>query len=169
MKTLTEMLAAVCRQHAGRTAVAENELAVSYRDLETAISSFSERLYEAGTRSADRVAVLLPNGLNFIRSFFAIARLGAVVVPLNDQYQGDRAGSSAKRGRFFLSHHVAPERRLVGAHRPTRSAVVLRYFYRGSSLGRAGNPTSDASGTQSGRAGPPAVFLRFDGPAQADS
>jgi acyl-CoA synthetase (AMP-forming)/AMP-acid ligase II len=73
MKTLTEMLASICQQHARRTAVVEDEIAVSYRELENRVVSFAEQLYDQGIRPGDRVALFLPNGLEFVTSFFAIA------------------------------------------------------------------------------------------------
>ena len=44
-------------------------------------------LQEGGVRPGDRVALLLPNGLDFVISFFAIMTAGGTVVPLNDHYQ----------------------------------------------------------------------------------
>ncbi len=40
-------------------------------------------MIDAGIKPGDRVGLLLMNGPEFIESFFAIARIGAVVVPLN--------------------------------------------------------------------------------------
>ena len=40
-------------------------------------------LHALGVRKGDRVALLLMNGVEFVESFFAIAKLGAIVVPLN--------------------------------------------------------------------------------------
>jgi long-chain acyl-CoA synthetase len=87
VKTLSEMLLTVARQNSTRIAVVEGETTVTYAELEKQIRSFSEQLYQTGVRQGDRVAVFLPNGLDFITSYFAIVGLGAIVVPLNDQYQ----------------------------------------------------------------------------------
>ena len=87
MKTLSEMLVTVARQNSTRAAVVEGETTVTYGELEKEIRSFSEQLYQIGVRQGDRVAVFLPNGLDFLTSYFAIVGLGAIVVPLNDQYQ----------------------------------------------------------------------------------
>ena len=40
-------------------------------------------LTQVGVGRADRVALLLMNGVEYVESFFAIAKLGAIVVPLN--------------------------------------------------------------------------------------
>ena len=87
MKTLIEMLEIVARQNTGRTAIVDRERAVSYEVLQKSIISLAVKLRSMGIRRGDRVAVLLPNNLDFVRSYFAIVTLGAIVVPLNDHYQ----------------------------------------------------------------------------------
>lgn len=87
METLPQMLAAVTAENPGRIAIVEDETALSFGELNHRILSLAGHLQRLGIRSGDRVAVLLPNGLYFVVSYFAIAVLGAVVVSLNDQYQ----------------------------------------------------------------------------------
>lgn len=87
MKTLIEILATVAAQNSSRIAVVEGETAVSYSDLEKAIVSLAAQLSELGIRPGDRVAILLPNGSEFITSYFAIVLVRGIVVPLNEQYQ----------------------------------------------------------------------------------
>jgi long-chain acyl-CoA synthetase len=87
MRTIPEMLSTVARQHATRPAVIEGATSVTYAELARRIGSLALELHERGVRPRDRVALLLPNGLSFVESYFAVATLGAVVVPLNDQYQ----------------------------------------------------------------------------------
>jgi len=45
-----------------------------------------------GIRKGDRVALLMMNGVEFIESFFALAKIGAVVVPLNWRLVPDELG-----------------------------------------------------------------------------
>jgi long-chain acyl-CoA synthetase len=87
METIPEMLIAVAKQNAGRTAIVDGGVAIDYSALERKITSLAAELYGRGVRRGDRVALLLPNGLDFVTSYFAIAGVGAVVVPLNDHYQ----------------------------------------------------------------------------------
>jgi long-chain acyl-CoA synthetase len=87
VNTLSEMLATVARQNSTRAAVVEGGTTVTYAELERQILALSAQLYGLGLRQGDRVAVFLPNSLDFIISYFAIIGLGAIVVPLNDQYQ----------------------------------------------------------------------------------
>ena len=87
MKTIPEMFAKVAKQNASRTAIVDGGETVSYEVLEKKIASLAKELHNNGVRSGDRVALLLPNGLDFVRSYFAVVSLGAVVVPMNDNYQ----------------------------------------------------------------------------------
>jgi long-chain acyl-CoA synthetase len=87
MKTIPEMLVTVAKQNAGRTAIVDGGVAIDYATLERKITSLAAELYGRGVRRGDRVALLLPNGLDFVISYFAIAGVGAVAVPLNDHYQ----------------------------------------------------------------------------------
>ena len=55
----------------------------SYRDLNARCNRVAHALKASGVRHGDRVALLLMNGAEFIESFFAVAKVGAVNVPLN--------------------------------------------------------------------------------------
>lgn len=56
---------------------------VSYRELDEAISRAAGNLSALGIVKGDRVAILLPNCDWYIIILFAIAKIGAVIVPLN--------------------------------------------------------------------------------------
>ena len=56
---------------------------VSYPELNGRVNAAAHALIGMGVRPGDRVALLCHNGIEFIESYFAIAKLGAVVVPLN--------------------------------------------------------------------------------------
>ena len=51
--------------------------------LRAEVDSATRSLFARGIRKGDRVATLLPPGWEFVRLFFAAARLGAVIVPLS--------------------------------------------------------------------------------------
>ena len=87
MRTITEMVTVVAGQNPRRSAIVEGETTITYAELNDRIHSLSIRLYELGIRQGDRAAILLPNGSHFVTSYFAVASLGAIIVPLNDQYQ----------------------------------------------------------------------------------
>ncbi len=87
MKTIPEMISSVAKQHAERTAIVDGGKATRYETLEKRIKALASKLYRMGIRRGDRVALLLPNGLDYVTGYFGIAATGAIVVPLNDHYQ----------------------------------------------------------------------------------
>jgi long-chain acyl-CoA synthetase len=81
------MFVKVAEQNAARTAIADREKVIDYATLQRSVTSLAAELYDKGICHGDRVALLLPNGLDFVKGYFAITTLGAIAVPLNDHYQ----------------------------------------------------------------------------------
>jgi O-succinylbenzoate-CoA ligase len=55
----------------------------SYRELNARCNRTAHALRALGVKKGDRVALLLMNGAEYVESFFAAAKIGAIVVPLN--------------------------------------------------------------------------------------
>ena len=55
----------------------------TFRQLNARCNQVANALRAAGVSSGERVGLLLMNGLEFIESFYAVAKIGAVNVPLN--------------------------------------------------------------------------------------
>ena len=87
MRTLPEMLATVARQNAGRTAVVDGMVAINYEALEKRVAALAGELHNLGIRRGDRVALLLPNGVDFITGYFAIVTAGWLFWPVVHHYQ----------------------------------------------------------------------------------
>ena len=81
--SLGQMLEETCRQFPGHAALIQEERKLTYLDLNRAVNSLGNRLREAGLQQGDKVAVMLPNCPEFVISYFAIQKIGAVAVPLN--------------------------------------------------------------------------------------
>ena len=61
----------------------ERDRRFSYAELDARASRTANALRELGVRKGDRVAVLMMNGVEYVESYFALARIGAIMVPLN--------------------------------------------------------------------------------------
>ena len=59
---------------------------LSYRELRSQVDRLSKALHEMGIQKGDRVGIMLPNSPQYIVSFFAIVRLGAIVTNINPTY-----------------------------------------------------------------------------------
>ncbi len=55
----------------------------TYAELDERANRVANAFAELGIEKGDRVALMLMNGVEFIEAFFGLAKLGAVVVPLN--------------------------------------------------------------------------------------
>ncbi|MDZ7784330.1 MAG: long-chain-fatty-acid--CoA ligase [Halioglobus sp.] len=55
----------------------------SFAELNRRANRIANALLELGVQPGDRVATLLKNGIEFVETYFAVAKLGAVLVPVN--------------------------------------------------------------------------------------
>ncbi len=68
------------------TAITFYNWSINYRELLQNVEAFKTALYELGIRKGDRVALMLPNTPHYIISYFAVLKLGAIVVQVNPLY-----------------------------------------------------------------------------------
>lgn len=61
----------------------------SYKDMDTISESIAFNLQKIGVSQGDRVALFLPNCPDFIFSWFAVMKIGAVEVPVNIDQKGE--------------------------------------------------------------------------------
>ena len=66
--------------------------AVSYAEFGDEIERAAELLAGAGVQPGRAVSIALPNGLDFLIAFLAVARAGAIAAPLNPAYTADEFG-----------------------------------------------------------------------------
>ncbi|MBL8487423.1 MAG: AMP-binding protein [Rhodocyclaceae bacterium] len=78
--TIPEMLARSAARHPDKTALVAGDLRLAYRDLVQTSDRLACRFLDAGVRPLDRVVVQLPNGPEFVHTYFALTRIGAIPV-----------------------------------------------------------------------------------------
>ncbi len=66
----------------------EDTAPLSFGETNRAVNRIAHGLAAAGVRHGDRVLIVLPNCLDFVLTWFALAKLGAVEVPVNIHYRG---------------------------------------------------------------------------------
>jgi long-chain acyl-CoA synthetase len=81
--SLGRMLEESCQEFPEHVALIQEEGHLTYTDLNRAVNSLGNRLRGAGLQKGDMVAILLPNCPEFVISYFAIQKIGAVAVTLN--------------------------------------------------------------------------------------
>lgn len=86
-RTLSEMFCSSVRKYQDEIAIIYKDIKLSYLDIGNKVDKFAQCLISLGLKPNDKVAIMLPNCPEFIISFFAIAKIGAVVVPLNIHFR----------------------------------------------------------------------------------
>jgi long-chain acyl-CoA synthetase len=81
--SLAAILSESARRHPERPAVIFEGRPLSYAQLWEDVCRYAGALSAAGVRPGDRVAMLLPNVPDFVRCYYAIAALGAAIVPVH--------------------------------------------------------------------------------------
>ena len=85
-RPLFSLLADSAGRHPNAVAVAFLGKHISYRELLKEVDQFSRVLSSLGVRAGDRVGLVLPNCPQYVISYYAILRLGGVVVGNNPLY-----------------------------------------------------------------------------------
>jgi long-chain acyl-CoA synthetase len=96
-RNLSELLNNTVNGYGDREAIVDGNTRPSYRQVASSISRAASALYyDYGIRKGDRVALMLRNGLDFVTSFFALAQIGAITVPLNIALKGEELAFQIK-------------------------------------------------------------------------
>lgn len=82
-RTLDQDLRAAAARHPDKPAVTTADGALTYAELESGAGRIAAGLRELGVRPGDRVALVLPNGLDMPSAIYGVLRAGAAFSPLN--------------------------------------------------------------------------------------
>lgn len=86
--TIGQLVSTRARTHGSTTAidVFERGERATYSEMDRLSNKYANALRAFGVRKCDRIGVMLPNCIEFPILWFAIAKLGAVIVPINMRY-----------------------------------------------------------------------------------
>ncbi|KHF38519.1 class I adenylate-forming enzyme family protein [Halalkalibacter okhensis] len=83
----------------------DGERRVNYKELDQEANDLASGLHQLGIRKGDRVAVSLPNWHEFIVITFALAKLGAILIPFNTRFRKEEVSyilkNSGAKAVFF--------------------------------------------------------------------
>lgn len=86
--TIGQLISSGAKQHGSKIAIdffERNERA-TYEEMDRQSNRYAHALRAFGVAKGDRVGVMLPNRVEFPIVWFALAKLGAVIVPINMRY-----------------------------------------------------------------------------------
>jgi long-chain acyl-CoA synthetase len=100
---------------------------LSYRELKANVNRLAVALTELGIQKGDRVGLMLPNCPQIIIAYYAILRIGAIVVNVNPLYTEreleHQLNDSGTESIFCLDMHVGTVRNVKEATPITRTIV----------------------------------------------
>lgn len=86
VKTVVELFESSCQRYAAQTAYINMGVTLSYAELDRKSLEFARYLRSAGLTKGDRVALMMPNVLQYPITLFGALRAGCVVVNCNPLY-----------------------------------------------------------------------------------
>jgi long-chain acyl-CoA synthetase len=127
------------RFYSGRAALARDGRLLTFRELHTRVEGIAATLTSRGFGVGDRLALLLPNGPDYIELAYACSMLGVIAVPLNTRLsttEVDRVLEDARpHGIVRHSSLAVPEVQLSWQHvidqkpLPVSSTPIPNVFY----------------------------------------
>jgi long-chain acyl-CoA synthetase len=84
--SLYELFRHAAEEHRGRTALSFYGTTIEFERLQALVEKLAASLVASGVKKGDRVALMLPNCPQYVISFLATVRLGAIVTQINPMY-----------------------------------------------------------------------------------
>jgi long-chain acyl-CoA synthetase len=128
-KSVHEMLANAVDRRPSGIAIICGEESVTYAELDRLVGLVAGGLTALGVAKSDRVAMVIANSIEFVVVMFAVARLGAVSVPLNIRHQyaeNKHIIEDCEAKVIIHEHDLSDKVPRPGALPSLQHAVVLR-------------------------------------------
>ncbi|MEG0936617.1 MAG: class I adenylate-forming enzyme family protein [Comamonas sp.] len=86
-ETVAQALAQTVAAYPDKTAYIDQGRSYSWQQVDAMAEAWAHSLFAQGLRRGDRIGIILPNGLPWILTYLAAAKMGAVVVGLSVRYR----------------------------------------------------------------------------------
>ncbi len=124
-----EILEKSARNYSDKEALIQEDLRLTYRQLNERVNRLANRLFELGLKKGDRIAILAKNSVHYMELFFAIGRLGGIVVPINWRLEKDELTyilkDSIPNALFFTDEFAAMVQGLKGELETIRHYILI--------------------------------------------
>jgi len=91
ISNLGQILTLQASQYPSKPAIIFGQKKINFAELNLYADRLAQGLRKSGVAKGDRVALLLDNSPHFIISYFAVVKLGAIVIPVNHMFKYDEA------------------------------------------------------------------------------
>jgi long-chain acyl-CoA synthetase len=149
-RALDDDLRAAARRAPEREAIVAGDRRVTYAELNRAVDAFAAGLRALGVRRGERVAVVLPNGVETAIAIYGTLRAGAAFSPLNPTIKQDKLGyvlANCDAAAVVCDARLAPLVAGAREHAPSvRHTIVTGGEVAGAESFEALTATADAPG-----------------------
>jgi fatty-acyl-CoA synthase len=80
---VSDFLRRAAKLYPNKTAIVDGEKRFTYSEFAERVNQLGHALLSIGVRPGDRVCILSPNSHYFLESYYGVAQIGAILVPLN--------------------------------------------------------------------------------------
>lgn len=97
---ISELLARNARKFPNKIAIIDGDVSFSYQEVDDTVNRLASSLASLGITQGDKVVLYMPNTKEFVYAYFAVLRLGAIIVPVN-------ARLTAQEVQYIIEHSEA--------------------------------------------------------------
>ena len=123
-----EMLARTAERYPEHIAVVFKDVNLTYRELDALVNSFANALLDLGIGKGQTVCLFMTNRPEYVISWFAIARVGAVASPMNPAYKEREVAyqlSNSEAVVILVQQELLPLVQAVCTETPALEHVVV--------------------------------------------
>ncbi|SPM31423.1 class I adenylate-forming enzyme family protein [Mycobacterium terramassiliense] len=104
-RTVDELVRSRAARHGAKPMVIDPAARIGYRELDTTTRDLATVFVDAGVGKGTRVGLIMPNGARWVQVAIALARIGAVLVPLSTLLQAGELVAQLRTAsvQFLLS------------------------------------------------------------------
>lgn len=127
-RTLGGILRRAAKEHADKIFVVFPDSSWTYAAFDALVDRVAAGLRARGLAKGSKLAIMLPNGVEFLALWFACARIGAVEVPVNTSFRGPllrHVIHHSDAEMVVLPTHLAQHLEAIAAELPNVRAVIL--------------------------------------------
>ncbi len=105
---LSEILAVSARKFPNKEGFIAGEDRLTYKEVNEYVNRLANALMQRGIRKGDKVILFSPNTMEFIYGYFAVQRIGGVIVPVNAKSVTEELDYiiSHSEAKAFIGHHI---------------------------------------------------------------
>ena len=123
-----EILARTARHHPEQVAVVFRDINLTYRELDALVNSCANALLDMGLHKGQTVALFMTNRPEYVISWFAVTRIGAVASPMNPSYKEHEIAyqlSNSEAVAVIVQNNLLPLVEAVRAETPGLQHVIV--------------------------------------------